>query len=102
MTTHHRPTWQNTRTDPDTYADGALDDLLSHVRIVSAKTQCYIRDSLSEAFACGEKQGETRALRLLLLARVRWADDPLAEAAIIEIVQLLAPDVGELLKPEGD
>jgi hypothetical protein len=101
VTTPHRPTWTNLRTDRERYADGALDDLLSHIQLGN-RSQCYVRDSLSEAFGRGEEQGETRALRLLLLARVRWSGDPLVEAAIREIVTLLAPDVGALLRPEGE
>ena len=102
MTTRREPpTWTNTRTDADSYADRALDDLLSHIRLGN-RSQCYVRDGLAESFTRGEEQGETRALRLLLLARARWSDDPLVEAALIEVVRLLAPDVGALLRPEGE
>lgn len=101
MSIDHRPTWPNLRTDRDSYADGALSDLLSHIRL-GLRSQCYVRDSLAEAFTRGEEQGATRALRVLLLARVRWQDDPLVEAAIFEMVALLAPDVAAHFRPEGE
>jgi hypothetical protein len=99
--TTHRPTWTNLRTDRERYADGALDDLLSHIQLGN-RSQCYVRDSLSEAFGRGEEQGETRALRLLLLARVRYSLSEEIEHAIIDVITLLAPDVGALLRPEGE
>lgn len=101
MTTPHRPTWTNLRTDPDSAADRALADLLSHIRL-GTRSQCYVRDSLAEAFSAGEQQGETRALRVLLLARVRYSLSEEIENALIEVIGLLAPDVGELLRPEGE
>jgi hypothetical protein len=98
MTTHH-PIWANTRTDPDSAADRALADLMSHIRL-GTRSQCYVRDSLAEAFARGEEQGTTRALRVLLLARAK-ASSAEVERAIVEVITLLAPDVGELFRPEG-
>jgi hypothetical protein len=52
----------------------------------------YIRDALAEAFAQGELQGEYRALWVLAIAH-RNAQSPATKAALVEVVQLLAPDV---------
>jgi hypothetical protein len=80
----------STRTDPDSSAERALDDLLSHVAIGSTRTQCYIRDSLAEAFRAGEHQGECRAIVILSIARAHTTD-PATWAALTACLQLLAP-----------
>lgn len=103
MTRRNEPAlWANTRTDPATYADEALAELRGAVRVKGAQLRGYIHDALLLAFEAGESQGEERALKLLLLARVRWSDDPLVEAALIEVISLLAPEIGDRLKPEGE
>jgi hypothetical protein len=78
----------STRTDAATYADATPDDLLSHVGLASARTQCYVRNALSEDFTAGEHQGEIRAIRILAIA---WANapDPAVRAALKACSRLL-------------
>lgn len=78
----------STRTDADSYAEAALDDLLSHVAITSTRTQCYVRDSLAEAFRAGEHQGECRAVLILAIA-IRRAHSEEIAAALWECMRLL-------------
>jgi hypothetical protein len=78
----------STRLDPASYADQALDDLLTHCRIASARTQCYMRDTIEEAFEAGEHQGVCRAIVTLSIARSR-ARDPAERAALDACLRIL-------------
>lgn len=80
----------NTRIDANSYAEQALGDVLSHqlAGLRSARSQCYVRDALAEAFEEGEHQGNCRAIRILGIAR-RKAIDPVVRAALTEVTQLL-------------
>jgi hypothetical protein len=84
----------NTRTDADSAADRALDDLLTHCRIESARTQCYIRDALAEAFRAGEHQGQRRAVFILAIARTN-TQSAAVNAALAEVAQLLLNEAPE-------
>lgn len=82
------PGFVSTRTDADSHAETALDDVLTHCRIASARTQCYVRDALAEAFLAGEHQGECRAVLILAIAKAH-ARSPEVRAALAEVLQLL-------------
>jgi hypothetical protein len=82
------PGFVSTRTDADSHAEQALDDLLTHCRIESARTQCYVRDALAEAFRAGEHQGECRAVIILAIAKANTQSSEV-KAALAEVLQLL-------------
>jgi hypothetical protein len=88
MSTPDEMPFASTRTDGDAYADRALDDLLSHVAILSTRTQCYTRDALAEAFRAGEHQGECRAILILAIA-IRRAGSAETTQALWECMRLL-------------
>lgn len=86
--------YTSTRTSADSYADTALDDLLSHVTLHSTRTQCYTRDALAEAFEVGEHQGLRRAIIILSIARAN-ATDAAARLALGACLKLLVPEISE-------
>jgi hypothetical protein len=86
------PPFRSNRTDAESYAAEALDTLRCRMPIPGEHRRGYIRDALAEAFAQGELQGEYRALWVLAIAH-RNAQSPATKAALVEVVQLLAPDV---------
>lgn len=85
--------YRNTRTDSATYADRALDDLLTHALagLSSARSQCYVRDAIEEAFEAGEHQGVTRAIRVLAIGLARTTD-PAEQAALARCLRVLVPE----------
>lgn len=85
------PAFTSTRTDPANYADTALASILQGVRL-STRQRGYVREMLESAFDDGERQGEFRALWILVIAEKRARSDD-ARALIRECLQLLAPDV---------
>jgi hypothetical protein len=85
------PPFRSNRTDAESYAEEALESLLQGIAL-DERQQGYIREMLVSAFEDGETQGEFRALWVLAIAH-RNAQSPATKAALVEVVQLLAPDV---------
>jgi hypothetical protein len=85
------PPFRSNRTDAATYAADALESLLQGIAL-DERQQGYVREMLVSAFEDGETQGEFRALWVLAIAH-RNAQRAATKAALIEVVQLLAPDV---------
>lgn len=76
------------RTDPETYAQQALEGLVSAIAPVNLRRQGYIRDELREAFEAGEYQGVVRAIQILTIARTN-AKDSATVAALGACLKLL-------------
>jgi hypothetical protein len=93
MSPPDEPPFRSNRTDAATYAAEALDTLRCRMPIPGEQRRGYLRDALAEAFAQGELQGEFRALWVLAIAHRNAKHNPEVQAALVEVVQLLAPDV---------
>jgi hypothetical protein len=78
----------STRIAAATYAEQALDGLVSAIYPVNARRQGYIRDELAEAFEAGEHQGIIRAILVLSIAR-RNATDARTVAALEACLRVL-------------
>lgn len=92
---------RNTRIDADSYAEEAMQNIARAVGALSPRRRGYVRDEIADAFEEGEHQGLCRALRILSIAQ-RKATSPEIRAALAEVSQLLAPDVAELPRSEGE
>lgn len=86
------PPFRSNRTDAATYAAEALDTLLQGIAL-DERQQGYVREMLVSAFDDGETQGAFRALWVLAIAHRNAKHNAEVQAALCEVVQLLAPDV---------
>ncbi len=85
------PGFISTRTDASTYADRGLASILQGVPL-DERQRGYVREMIESAFEDGERQGEFRALWILVVAEKR-AQTPEAHALIARCIALLAPDL---------
>lgn len=85
------PGFISTRTDASAYADTALASILQGAPL-DERQQGYVREMLESAFEDGERQGEFRALWILVVAEKRAQSDD-ARALIARCIALLAPDI---------
>jgi hypothetical protein len=85
------PGFLSTRTDAETYADNALASIRSGAPL-SERQQGYVREMLISAFDDGERQGEFRALWILIIAEKRTRN-PESIGLIRRCLALLAPDI---------
>jgi len=85
------PGFISTRTDASAYADRGLASILQGAPL-DERAQGYVREMLESAFEDGERQGEFRALWILVIAERHVGS--LEELALIRrCIALLAPDV---------
>ncbi len=85
------PGFISTRTDAANYADRGLAAILQGTPLLE-RQQGYIREALESAFEDGERQGEFRALWILVIAE-KHAHSAEAHALIARCIALLAPDL---------
>jgi len=85
------PGFISTRTDAGTYADMALASILQGTPL-DERQRGYVREMIESAFEDGERQGEFRALWILVVAEKR-AESAEALALIRRCIALLAPDI---------
>jgi hypothetical protein len=85
------PAFTSTRTDAASYADRAVESLLHGIPL-STRQQGYVREMLISAFEDGERQGEFRALWILIIAQKHARGDE-AQTLLRPCIALLAPDV---------
>ena len=84
------PAFTSTRTDASSYADRALASILQGAPL-DERQQGYVREMIESAFEDGERQGEFRALWILVVAEKRATRS--ARALIRRCIHLLAPDI---------
>lgn len=87
----NEPGFVSTRTDASSYADRALESIQQGVKL-SERQQGYVREMLESAFEDGERQGEFRALWILVVAEKRAASAH-ERTLIRQCIALLAPDI---------
>lgn len=85
------PGFISTRTDASSYADTTLASILQGTPL-DERQRGYVRELLESAFEDGERQGEFRALWILVVAEKRAQSDE-ARTLIGRCIALLAPDI---------